>query len=118
MYHRQREQCKQRQGDMRQGRGFLKDILEKVEFMNENTGKLNSCIYLLVQETFIEHYHVQTTGEYKKRIFTSSSFQGTYCFIEEKGHSLYKLLPELQRISKRVWRKTNDFSLKEVIAEK
>lgn len=27
--------------EMRQGQGFLKDILEKVEFMNENRGKLN-----------------------------------------------------------------------------
>lgn len=45
MYHRQREQHKKRQGNMRQGEGLLKDILEKVEFMNKNRGKLNACFH-------------------------------------------------------------------------
>lgn len=40
-YDRKREQNKQRQGDMRQGQGFLKDIRGKVDFMNENRGKPN-----------------------------------------------------------------------------
>lgn len=40
-YNRKKEQHKQRQGDMRQGQGFFKDIREKVEFMNENRGKPN-----------------------------------------------------------------------------
>lgn len=44
MYDRQREQHKKRQGNMRQGEGLLKNILEKVKFMNENRGKFNAGI--------------------------------------------------------------------------
>lgn len=40
-YDRKSEQNKKRQGDMRQGQGFLKDIRGKVDFMNESKGKPN-----------------------------------------------------------------------------
>lgn len=98
MHHGQRKQHKQRQRHVSQGQGFLKDILEKVEFMNENRGEFNVCIYLLTLAIYWALPCTKHRGIQKKKSHEEFS-------LIEKEHNVHKLLPVLQRISKRILEK-------------